>query len=209
MYKRQAQQFRLSRGPIHQALRELAREGLVVEVPRRGTFVSTITQADLIEVYSVRAALEVRAIRDAVKRATPSEIKALNQAYRVMDEAWSKVQDAASDNVIWTSAITADNAFHRAIIGLAKNGRMASIYEQMTSQTTLLLVTAAETDMSLRVAPFGEVHRDIADAISRRDVEAACAAVEEHYEYTRSRLFAASEAATSRRGHKVNRASSR
>jgi DNA-binding GntR family transcriptional regulator len=34
------------------------------------------------------------------------------------------------------------------------------------------------------------VHGAIAEAIARRDVKAACAAVEEHYDYTRSRLFA-------------------
>jgi DNA-binding GntR family transcriptional regulator len=54
----------------------------------------------------------------------------------------------------------------------------------------LLLVTAAEADHSLRLAPLGQVHGAIAEAIARRDVKAACAAVEEHYDYTRSRLFA-------------------
>jgi len=76
-----AEQFRVSRGPIRQALRELSREDLVMQVPRRGTFVSTITQNDLIEVYSVRAALEVGAMREGAERATAAELKDIGQAH--------------------------------------------------------------------------------------------------------------------------------
>ena len=54
-----AERFGTSRGPIREAIRELAREGLVTELPRRGTLVSTLTAHDLSEVYAVRQALEV------------------------------------------------------------------------------------------------------------------------------------------------------
>jgi DNA-binding GntR family transcriptional regulator len=184
-----ANQFRVSRGPVREALRELSREGLVMDVPRRGTFVCTMTQTDLVEVYSIRSALEVRAIRDGVEHATAVELRAIAEAYKVMDAAWSRVAESEWENSIWTEAISADNVFHRSVIALAKNNRMDTIYGQMASQTMLLLVTAAEADHSLRLAPLGQVHGAIAEAIAGRDVKAACAAVEEHYDYTRSRLF--------------------
>ena len=40
-----AQRFGTSRGPVREATKELAREGLVVELPRRGHVVSTLDVA--------------------------------------------------------------------------------------------------------------------------------------------------------------------
>jgi DNA-binding GntR family transcriptional regulator len=149
-----------------------------------------MTQADLVEVYSVRSALEVRAVHDGIENATEVELRGIAQAFKLMDAAWCTVRSSDWDNSTWMAAVTADKAFHRSVIRLAKNSRMDTIYDQMTAQTLLLLLTAAETDRSLHLAPLGDVHRSIARAISRRDAKAASLAIEEHYDYTRSRLFA-------------------
>ena len=52
-----AERFGTSRRPVRQAIRELMGEGLIVELPRRGTVVSTMTTRDLAEVYAIREAL--------------------------------------------------------------------------------------------------------------------------------------------------------
>jgi GntR family transcriptional regulator of gluconate operon len=176
-----ARRFHVSRGPIREALRELSREGLVVDLPRRGTFVCTLTQADLTEVYAVREALETVAVREAVTSATDAELAALADAHRVMDETWRGTD--------WNAAITADAEFHLTLVKLAKNKRMTTIYEQMGAQTVLLLVTASQSDVSLRGAPLQAIHRAIADAVVGRDANAAREAIADHYRYTRQRLF--------------------
>jgi DNA-binding GntR family transcriptional regulator len=178
-----ARGYNVSRGPIREALRELSREGLVVDLPRRGTFVCTLTQTDLLEVYGVREGLESVAVREVVRHATEEDVHKLVDAHRSMDEAW-----AGTD---WNAAALADNEFHLTLVRLSKNERMAVIYEQMGSQTILLLVTAAETDVSLRGAPLQAIHRAIIDAVVARDVERAHQAVADHYRYTRDRLFEA------------------
>ena len=58
-----ADRFGVSRGPIRDALAELARGGLAVDLPRRGTFVSSLTERDLAEVYVIRRAIEEAAVR--------------------------------------------------------------------------------------------------------------------------------------------------
>jgi DNA-binding GntR family transcriptional regulator len=176
-----AQRFGVSRGPIREALRELSREGLVVDLPRRGTFVCTLSQADLTEVYAVREALELVAVREATASATDAELAAFAESHREMDETWR------GDD--WNAAITADARFHLTLIKLAKNKRMETIYEQMGAQTVLLLVTASSSDVSLRGAPLQAIHRAIADAVVARDVEAARDAITDHYRYTHERLF--------------------
>lgn len=72
-----AERFGTSRGPVRQAIRELMGAGLVVELPRRGTVVSTMTARDLAEVYAIREALEIGAGKVAINRASESKLAAL------------------------------------------------------------------------------------------------------------------------------------
>ena len=52
-----SEQLGVSRGPIREALRLLAHDGLVTIIPNRGAIVPTPTAADVLEVYAMRSAL--------------------------------------------------------------------------------------------------------------------------------------------------------
>lgn len=58
----------VSRGPLREALRQLAEEGLVRNEPYRGTFVATLSLRDLEEIYSFRTVLETFAFERAWPR---------------------------------------------------------------------------------------------------------------------------------------------
>ena len=178
-----AERFGTSRGPIREAIRELAREGLVAELPRRGTIVSTLTSRDLAEVYAVREALDVAACTGAIERATDEELASLAADLDAMDAAWRSGAD-------YLAGATRDLDFHRHLVGLAGNSRIAAIEEQMLTQTMLLLRTAAERNPTLRTAIDPSVHRDIHAAIVARDPDRARRAVEAHYRTAEQRLFA-------------------
>ena len=71
-----AQSLGISRGPLREALGQLAAEGLVTIVPRRGAVVKRLTRQEFLDAYQVREALESLAIRLAVPRLeTPTEAK--------------------------------------------------------------------------------------------------------------------------------------
>jgi DNA-binding GntR family transcriptional regulator len=178
-----AERFGTSRGPIREAIRELAREGLVVELPRRGTVVSTLTARDLAEVYAVREALELGASRSVIARASDEELQGLGTHLDAMEEAWRTRRD-------YLAAAEHDLAFHRALLALTGNGRMAAIYDQMLSQTMLLLRTAAEANPTLRTGIEPAVHRDLWNALLARDAERTRLALEAHYRYAEERLYA-------------------
>ncbi|MFO1539177.1 MAG: GntR family transcriptional regulator [Chloroflexota bacterium] len=169
-----AARFGVSRGPVRDALRELAREGLVADLPRRGTVVSTLTFADLREVYEVREALEVAAAELAVTRAGADDLAALAAAADAMEAAWAAGVD-------YPESLALDLAFHRSLVGLAGNGRLAAAYAQMAAQTRLLAVGAADVNLRLRRALRPSAHRDISAALAARDAAAVRAAVVAHY----------------------------
>jgi DNA-binding GntR family transcriptional regulator len=177
-----AEQFGTSRGPIREAIRELAREGLVAELARRGTYVSTLNAHDLAEVYDVREGLELVASGAVIARAGDDDLAELERHLVAFEE--SQRQDAG-----YLDSAVHDLAFHRAILALAGNQRMAAIYDQMLAQTMLLLRAAAEESPLLREGMRASAHRDILSALVARDEDAARRAIEAHYRYAEERLF--------------------
>src|SRR3954469_14550899 len=61
-----AEQLGVSRGPVREAFRELEQEGLLISYPHRGTFVATLPEDEIEEVYALRAHLEGYAARRVV-----------------------------------------------------------------------------------------------------------------------------------------------
>ena len=58
-----ARQFSVSRIPVREALMQLQEQGLVMNHPRRGMFVNTLTEEDTQKINSVRIVLESEAIK--------------------------------------------------------------------------------------------------------------------------------------------------
>src|SRR5919201_229765 len=72
-----AQQLKVSRGALREALRTLPGEGLVEAFPNRGVFVAQIDEQDIEEIYSLRDLLETYAMRSVTEHATPGQIDRL------------------------------------------------------------------------------------------------------------------------------------
>jgi DNA-binding GntR family transcriptional regulator len=176
-----ADRFGTSRGPIREAIRELAREGLVSELPRRRTQVSTLTAHDLSEVYAVREALEVSASRIVIASASGEELRGV--------EAHLLALESPPPGAGYLDQAVHDLAFHRSLVALARNQRMAAMYEQMLQQTMLLLRIAAQENPALRTDLRRAAHRDILNALQDRDEAAARSAIQAHYRYAEERLF--------------------
>ena len=180
-----ADRFGVSRGPVRDALRELARVGLAVDLPRRGTFVSSLTERDLLDVYVIRRAIEEAAVRLTIERASDADVKAMFEAVAETERAYRGKDLAAA----WD----ADMAFHETYCRLSGNGRLLELFEDLASQTVLLMRTELDRHASLGWTPPVELHRRIAQAIADRDVARAIDAVGSHYQYTQDRLEASSE----------------
>jgi DNA-binding GntR family transcriptional regulator len=175
-----ADRFGTSRGPIREAIRELVRDGLVVEFDRRGNVVSTLTARDLAEVYGVREALEIAAAKLVVGRADDESLWQLEGHLEAFERGTGSGYLANSVH---------DLAFHRALVALAGNKRMAAINDQMLTQTAHLLRTAAEANPTLQTTIRPSAHRDILDALAARDDQRVRQAIEAHYRYAEERLF--------------------
>lgn len=88
-------QLGLGRTPIREALQRLAREGLVLILPRKGILVSPADPEKQLLVLEVRRELERLLSRSAAQRATPHQNARLREIARGMDIAAKANDDIA------------------------------------------------------------------------------------------------------------------
>ncbi|MDC9811090.1 GntR family transcriptional regulator [Rhizobium binxianense] len=128
-----AEQFGLSRGTIRAALQRLVSEGLIVQRPYTGWEVTTLSPHDVWELGTLRASLESLAGRLAAERIDDGARSALTSAIRAMEEA---ARDENED------LLSADLGFHRTIVTLSGNSRLAHHYDLITNQLRLYIASS-------------------------------------------------------------------
>lgn len=165
-----AERLSLSRTPVREAMRALAKEGLLEIVPLRGTFVRQHSIADLREIHEVRLAVEPMAAGLAAQRGATPRLEACVDALRTV---------LNSEPVDVLAAQTAGWELHDAIFEAADNRRLASIYHAMRSECGLAMRQVAQYDVERTRAAISE-HLAIAQAIVERDVEQARWLVTDH-----------------------------
>jgi DNA-binding GntR family transcriptional regulator len=160
-----AHDLQISRAPIREALRELEKEGLVVTRPHRGTYVARFSDEDVLEIYSLRANLEMMAIYRAIERATDRDVEDL---VALVDE----MERHARTN--FSETIRVDLDFHRRICEIAAHRRLLDAWDVLANQLralyTITDVPMLVTSLYGYVDQMGQRHRPIVDAIRARDV---------------------------------------
>jgi DNA-binding GntR family transcriptional regulator len=106
-----AARLRCSRGPVREALLRLERDGLVVTVPRRGTFIHDISSESIDVVFRIRGKLEGLCVRYMREEMGPKE-------ERVLFERLGKIKEAAL-NGDDEEFLQADMNLHQTIWKLA------------------------------------------------------------------------------------------
>src|SRR5580700_2021222 len=107
-----ARQFSVSRIPVREALMQLQEQGLVMNHPRRGMFVNTLSEEDTQKINSVRIVLESEAIKLCRVKLNPEMNKRLSGIVERM-EGWTP--GAGLDGA------ALDLEFHRTVWGYSGN----------------------------------------------------------------------------------------
>ncbi|QTN29187.1 GntR family transcriptional regulator [Rhodoferax sp. AJA081-3] len=160
----------ISRTPLREALKVLAAEGLVRHEPRRGSFVSQVTEQDLDEIFPVIALLEGRCALEATRNATDADIAALETLH-------TQLQHHASAKRI-TDYYAVNYQIHEAIITLANNRWLAQVIADL--RKILKLARLQQLHAPGRLEQSLSEHLAVFAAIKARDGEAADAAMRTH-----------------------------
>lgn len=163
-----AQQLRVSRTPVREAVRQLAQEGLLVTEANRGVRVPELSSDEAVAAYEVRERLETMAARLAAPRVGDDERASLDGHLRDMEAL-------APDD--FAAHIRADDAFHARIAGLAANPVLSELIERLNDRVMRVKILTRDvnaTELARRQ------HAEIAAALTSRDAAAAEAAMSRH-----------------------------
>lgn len=169
----------MSRTPVREALIRLEREGLVAIVPRRGMRVLPLSPADMREIYEVLTCLEREAAGLAARRRpSDDDLRPLTDAVVEMERALAARQLEA-----WADA---DERFHRALLELGGNGRLAALAYTMWDQSH----RARRVTLRLRPLPSrsADEHRALVAALRRGD-EGRARAIHQAHRVRTARLL--------------------
>lgn len=190
-----AERFEVSRPTIREAVIALEALGRVQVKTGSGIYVlghhsmtgGNMDQVSPFELTESRAIIEGEAAALAANLITQEELEELEESlYEMALE--NKSGDLASGD--------ADKKFHRIISQATRNSMMVSIIEHMwhvrnnAPQVFHAYQAICEQDGARRV----EEHREIYDALAKRDAKAARAAMHEHFARILNKLISTTEA---------------
>lgn len=165
-----AQQMKVSRTPIREALRKLELEGLVAYEPRKGVVVVGVSADDVLEIYTIQAVLEGLAAKLAASRRTGDEVTALQTLLFKMEECIQK------DSIKKLTTSHAD--FHKTIAEMSKSPRLCQMILSLRDYVENFAEIPCYLPENLLVG--WEEHRTIFDAIAKKDYERAEEAARNH-----------------------------
>ncbi len=184
-----AEEYGISRTPLREALKVLTSEGLVTLKPRRGCYVTEISERDLDEIFDVITLLESECAKLSASRASDEELAHLQGIHADLERA------AAAQDI--NGFFEANQAFHHALQTIAGNRWLQQTIQDLRKVIKLSrhhsLFSEGRLEQSLAE------HRNILDAMLAHDVVAAESHMREHLRDGRAALARISHA----RGHTV------
>ena len=185
---RLCEQLAISRTPLREALKVLSAEGLIRHEPRRGSFVSEVTEQDLDDIFPVIALLEGRCAFEAAQQAGLADIAALETLH-------TQLQDSAAQGRI-PDYYAANFAIHEAIIAIAGNKWLAQVIADL--RKILKLARLQQLNAPGRLTQSLAEHMAIFAALKAGDAEGADAAMRTHLTRQREALRQLARQQTSR-----------
>ncbi|WP_417210058.1 GntR family transcriptional regulator [Antarctobacter sp.] len=168
-----AAELGVSRTPMREAIRMLAKEGLVQLRPARSPIVAKPSFEEVANNIEVMAALEVLSVRLACQRASDVEIDEIAEVADRMERDY--------DTFDRLDLFEVDMSFHRAIAQAANNPVLAETHAALLARLWRARYLSASRKRSRdRVL---RQHADIVAALRARDAVAAQAHVQAHLDH--------------------------
>lgn len=175
-----AEEMKVSRTPVREALQKLSSEGLLFPIPRAGYIVEENSEDDIYDLFNTRKSIEQLAAKRAIDRITNDEMESLKLNLKKTDEILKNSQTK--------QMIQLDIEFHHTIYKAARSKKLYQICITL-SENTLKYRNACIhiPDIAQKAA---EGHRRIYEAIRQKNLQMLNESIEHHITVTLKDIIA-------------------
>lgn len=176
-----ASQLGVSRTPLREALLQLAHEGFVTILPRRGFLLEALSADDIRHFYAIIGALEATVLRSVGARLTPADLARM----RALNDGMSEAVEAEDFDRYYSLNL----AFHETYLRLSDNQRLkaqvASLKQRLYDWPRRRVFVKAWEEHSVK----GE-HLSFLRLLEAGDIEGAARHLQDvHWSYEVQREF--------------------
>ena len=167
-----ARSLNVSRTPIHEAVKQLVKDGLILQAANRRPVVVSFGADDIRDIYEMRRILESEAAAkaaDRIDRPTLQKLEANLIQFRGREISDTSVAE-------W---VKLDDEFHTAIANASGSPRLADNIDRYRLMHRVFNRTHTDPSVNWQAA---DEHLRIIDALKRRSPEEARQAMREHLE---------------------------
>lgn len=170
-----SEQLGMSRTPVRQALERLVQEGLVRSDPRRGFWTATFTAQDIHEIYDLRGALEVLALRLAAPHLSQEDIKAhLDALYAIR----AQLDTQPMQRSLQVDFLQVDIRLHMLFTRASNNARLIHSLAMLRSQLSMFQMQ--DTFYPRRMEIALNDHEQVLLALLAGNIDEAASCLERH-----------------------------
>jgi len=178
-----AKELGSSRTPVREAIGQLAAEGLLEQIPARGTVVVQLSRSDIVDLYELREALEVYAVskvaRDGLVGSHIGRLREYAEEPLRLCEELERSGRLRLDGEQMQRFMAADLAFHSLLIRCAGNRRILKVLSSTRLLIRIFSIHRQGHD-SAQLRQIYAYHSGILDAVLNRRPEEAARLETEH-----------------------------
>jgi DNA-binding GntR family transcriptional regulator len=174
-----AEQLRVSRTPLREAIKLLAQEGLVDLLPNRGAVAVKLTEADIVHTFEVLAGLEALSGELAAQRVTDSAVSEMRAKHHEMLAAFER-RDLS--NYYRLNA-----AIHTALNQAAANPVLIDTYSRINARVQSMRFRTNQDEAKWRLAV--QEHTQMMQALTERDGATLGRVLAEHLRHKRDTVL--------------------
>jgi DNA-binding GntR family transcriptional regulator len=177
-----AEALGVSRTPIREALNKLEQEGLIKIISNKGYYVSDVTSKEIEELYDVREALEIFAVRAAFKRATKEDWELLEKTL-LDNNKYENIKDLERPKGVFFKD---SHRFHEEMARISNNHTLQQIMDSISDKIYRLNWMHIFIDRSKK---SNQEHLEIVEHLKKGHVEKAVEATREHIRNSKENIL--------------------
>ena len=166
-----SEELGISKTPIREAFQQLEKEGLVENVPHKGSFVSGVSVQDIREIFEVREILECAAARGSALNGDLGKLETIRKKCESIERETGKTP---------SSLLTAGAQIHNFMFESLQNKRLIEIYKGLRDHIERIRIHFVQQFDPNRLEEAFKEHKEILDALIARDPSRAENAVRTH-----------------------------